>query len=335
MIPGRITDPRTVDRTVLEATIREGRTPVVQFSEPGYDEAILREINALCAEFGSNIEVRFYGHYDSTFDARWLRFVPEVVHLSVDCLLTIEHPEVIGYLPHLRRLSLGVHKLDRPDILDVLPLEDLEVLRLCETRKADVRLAPLQRCRSLRTLHLAGHTRDFDTLAQLDSVSDLTLASIPSKQSVAAVSSMRGLRELGLILGGRDNIDEIGHPDLRVLEVVRVRGLSSLGALSRFPSLETLRIEDQLRLISLDVTRSLPNVRTLTIANCKKLSKVTGLDTLTRLETLVLSMTPVDLEDLARSGFPKSLKTVRVHTGTKRGNDAAHEFLTALGYEID
>jgi len=90
-------------------------------------------------------------------------------------------------------------------------------------------------------------------------------------------------------LGSRSSIAEFTHPGLRKLSIVWVRELEELGPLRRFPNLEDLAIEDQLRLTVLDVDGL--NLRRLTVANCKRLKQIAGLEGQTRLEHLSVPAT--------------------------------------------
>jgi hypothetical protein len=83
----RIEDITTVDRSQIEAILKNGVRPIIQFSAPGYSAELLRQIDSLCAELGVAIEVRFYGHYRTGVDASCLALLPNVASLSVDCLI--------------------------------------------------------------------------------------------------------------------------------------------------------------------------------------------------------------------------------------------------------
>lgn len=328
----RLENITAIDRAQIAAALAKGDSPIVQFSGPGYSSKLLSEINAACDEFGAGLEVRFYGHYGVAFDASCLTHLPHVASLSIDCLTSATNLNALFGLSRLRRLSLGVFDLGQPGILADLPLETLEALYLCETRRADVDLSPLIRARSLRRLHVSGHIRGFDTLAGLSAVADLTLRSIPKKQSLAIISHMRGLRNLLIILGGRTNIDEITHTELTRLDVVWVRGLSSLGTTARFPALRHLRVEDQLQLQSIDLATTSPALRRLSIFNCKNLRSLGELTEQRELIELRIGRTALDFEALLKSGLPDSLQCVAFYTGRKKVDDPMRRRLDALCY---
>jgi hypothetical protein len=87
--------------------------------------------------------VRFYSHY-SGFDFSTLRNLPSVVNLSVDCLRgNANNIEVLGELENLKILSLGIDKMDFPEILALPKLRKLEELRLGPTDRHPIQLSPL------------------------------------------------------------------------------------------------------------------------------------------------------------------------------------------------
>lgn len=69
MINNRITDPERLTGSEIQAIVDHGQSPTVQFSKPIYDGPLLEKLNSLCVEFGSNLEVRFFGFYGQAFDA--------------------------------------------------------------------------------------------------------------------------------------------------------------------------------------------------------------------------------------------------------------------------
>lgn len=330
----RITDPTRLDPALVERRAAEGLSTTIQFSKPGFTPKLLRELDGLCQRFGTALEVRFYGFYHGqAFDAACLAHLPHVQWLSVDCLTAATSLDALSRLAHLRRLSVGILDLDRPDLLAHLPLEQLTELRLCETRKNLLDLAPLARCRHLERLHLADHTRNFDVLAQLSTVQQLSLRSIPKRQaSLAALNSMPSLRDLTVILGGRDHLDELHLPHLTDLAVIWVRGLTALGDLSRFPALRKLRVEDQLRLAALDLAPASPALEHLCVINCKGLRTLGPLQHLSRLHTLRIFKTALDADAFLRAGLPATLKTFHFYTGKKSLDEPLKARLAALGY---
>ncbi|HEX8239820.1 MAG TPA: hypothetical protein VF574_08795 [Allosphingosinicella sp.] len=331
MIEPRITDPPKVDAGMVRALVGSGGSATIQFSKAVYSPELLRRVNLLCAEFGDSLEVRFYAHYGSCFDASALAHLPDVRWLSVDCLTQIRNEDELGGLRSLTRLSLGVYELDRPAFLETLSGAQLRHLTLTETARRNLDLAPIAKWRELRTLYVEGHVRNIELVAGLPNLDSLTLRAMPKHQSLAFLADCAGLRSLTLVLGGRSLIEELAHPDLESLSVVRVRGLESIGSLHRFPSLRRLKIEDQLQIRCLDVSGG-TGLHSLQLSNCKNLEEIRGLGNLGRLRELRVSRTKLDLDALVRREWPPSLETLGLYSGSQKWNDAARAILDSRGY---
>jgi hypothetical protein len=325
----RITDPVKVDGRMIEAIIASGQRPTIQFSQPGYSPELLRSVNHLCGKFGKELEVRFFGHYGGHFDASVLNHIPDVSWLSVDCLEIVNEQEIANLAP-LRRLSFGVYKFDKPRFLYQLDLRKLDSLVLSENAKRNLDLSALQNSRELETLFLNGFSKNIEVLAGLPKLKQLSLGGIAKTQSLRFVCDMSGLRSLTLILGSRQSIDEIAHPGLEELSVLRVRGLEGLGSLERFPCLRELTVEDQNKIGSINVSGS--SLRKLILMNCKNLKEIEGLGGLGELVEFRTSQTRLDLKALLEGEWPPSLEVLALYSGSQKWNDAARETLNRRGY---
>jgi len=295
-----------------------------------YTPALLRRVNDLCAELGDRLEIRFYGHYDEVFDAEALTHLPDVKRLSVDCLTTIRNEVEIGRLPYLEQLSFGVFDFDQPHFLGSLPLSNLRRLVISETAKRNFDLAPLAQAQHLRVLFLNGHTRNVEAIGALPLLSELTLSAMPKTRSLGFLSDVAALRTLTLILGGRVNLDEFRHPLLKEFNVIRVRGLETIGDLARFPYLRRLSVEDQLQLRTIDVAGT--ELRRLSLFNCKNLARIKGLDALGELEEFRTGGTNLDLDGLRDRPWPPSLRVLALYRSSRLWNLATRRHLDGLGY---
>lgn len=330
MITERIQNPETIEHSAIEEILQSGRTATLQFSQSVYTDTLLNDVNQLCRAFGARIEVRFYGHYAEEFDASVLSALPDVRWLSVDCLTSIRNAEYLWQLPALERLSFDVYEFDRPDFLSGIPAERLTQLLLGETRKRNFDLAPLGQCKSLRSLFLQGHIRHIDTLGEATALEELRLGSIAAKQDLAFINEIRALKSLELLLGSRTNFDEVSHPTLEILRLIRVRGLETLGGLQRFPLLKQLRIEDQAKLASISLAGL--QLRELALVNCKTLSEIEGLAQQSELTSFRTSRTQLDLEALLDFPWPPGMETVALYSSREKWNKSARKKLDDLGY---
>lgn len=326
----RISDPKEFSSDDLVAACSARQKLTVQFSRPdAYSPALLQRLNEACRMAGGQLQVRFFGHYGTSFDAIVLQQLPQVRDLAVDCLTEIQNEEEIGELPNLTRLTLGVFELNRPDILETLKLGQLTSLILVENRKRNFDLSPLSRCESLETLSVNGHSKGIEAVAALPKLRKLMLSAFAKKNSLDFISEIAQLKELTLILGGRFDINDLSSASLEMLQVLRVRGLGDLGDLSRLPALLALRIEDQLQLAELDLRGA--NLERLWLFNCKNLSILSGLETQNRLWEFWASQVALDLDELRDRAWPPSATSVGLFSGSRKWNEDAKASLADRG----
>jgi len=327
---GRISDPEGLSpKDVMKACEQRGHL-VVQFSKPeAYFPAILQSLNEACRLAEDRLQVRFYGHYGTQFDAVVLRQLPEARNISVDCLSEIVNEEEVGKLPNLKILSLGIFELNRPDILDTLDLGQLTRLVLSENRKRNIDLTPLSRCGSLEELFVNGHSKGIKAIANLDRLRKLTLSGYAKTHPLNMISAIANLKELTLILGGRSDLEDLTSTSLEVMQVLRVRGLATLGDLSRFPALAALRVEDQLQLLQVDLRGA--NLKRLWLSNCRNLSELPGLDRQKRLQELRASGVALDLNALRDRDWGPTTCSVALFSGSNKWNEDTKARLTARG----
>jgi protein phosphatase 1 regulatory subunit 7 len=328
----RINDPAAIDRELIESIFLAGKTPTLQFSKPCYSRPILADIDKLCQEYGSKIEVRFYGHYSGAFDASILKYLPNVSWLSVDCLLRATNIGSLAGLSHLKKLSLGIYHLDDADILKKINIGKLERLVVGENNKKNIDLSPLSLCELLKELYIVGHTKGIGSVRTLSSLRTLSLGSIPNKQQLDFVNDITSLRRLVIILGGRNNISELRHPQLEELEILRVRGFNDCDSLSTLPGLRHLAIEDQIKLERIAFTDLSSSIRYLRINNCKGLKRIDGLEKLRNLVHLRISRTAVDVDRIMVLPKPDSLDVFALYSGKVKKDSEIRKTLDSRGY---
>ncbi|WP_454774177.1 hypothetical protein [Janthinobacterium tructae] len=330
--PQRIQNPERIDAGAIRAAIASGQQVLVQFNTLGEPGPLLADLDALAASCGTALTIRIYGYDPRVFDARILRALPHVASLSIDCHRQAIHLEALGELRHLKRLSLGVYELAQADILQLDNLRGLEYLNLGESARNNIDLAPLRHYAHLASLAIEGHSQQIDTLASLPALHELSLYRIKNKVALDFISEMARLDRLLLQLGGRESLAHIEAPLLRKLEVIRVRGLETLGDIGRFPLLQALWVEDQIKLRQIALGPN-PVLERLNLHTCKTLDSLPGLATLPALRQLSASETMLDIDALLAHGLPASLTHARLRTGRKTRDDAIAAQLVQLGYE--
>lgn len=329
----RIDRPKSIDERRIAQFFSNGvSTVVLQFPDDSdYEARLLEEVNSACKLFGSKLNVRFYGHHSSKFDCGWLRYLPDVRSLNLDCLTSVSNAPEIDRLQNLEEFTFGVFETDLPDLLRFSSLRGVRRLILAESRKNNIDLAPLAQYERLQVLFLNSQTRNIEALGRLNGIKKLLLGSMPKKQQLKFVGAMSGLLSLTLILGGRESLHALAHPGIRHLEVLRVRGVTDID-LSLFPQLEKLSIEDQLHLKYLGL-ESATLMRWLSIWNCKSFRELRGLSGARHLEYLFVGKTSID-PDVVLSTAPESLKHLAITGYGKHKAEELKARIESLGYSL-
>jgi protein phosphatase 1 regulatory subunit 7 len=329
----RIERPKSIDERRIAQSLSNGaNTVVLQFPDDSdYEPRLLEEVNSACKLFGAKLNVRFYGHHSSKFDCGWLRYLPDVRSLNLDCLTSVSNAHEIERLEHLEEFAFGVFESDLPDLLRFSSLLGIRRLILAESRKNNIDLAPLAQYERLQVLFLNSHTRNIDALGRLNGIKKLLLGSMPKKQPLNFVGAMSGLLSLTLILGGRESLHTLAHPGVRHLEILRVRGVTEFD-LSLFPQLEKLYVEDQLHFKRLELEPA-TLLRRLSIWNCKNFRELGGLSCASHLEYLFVGKTSI-YPEVVLSTAPKSLKYLNFTGYAKRKADELKARIESLGYSL-
>jgi protein phosphatase 1 regulatory subunit 7 len=325
----RITD--SDDLTIAENLLAQGQEVVVQFSEDGYSVDTLRGLNELAIKYGNSLQIRFFGFYSSSFDFRTLLAVKDVRNLAVDCLLNASNFETLGELSSLSRLSVGVYNSLPENLLSYASLNNLESLSVTESKQRKLDLSHLSRFELLRELCVVGHTKSIASIGSVSGLTELRLSQIGSGQKIDFINSLSMLKKLTVILGGRDNLNEVMSPSIEELQVLRVRGISEIEP-TNFPRLKSLLVEDQIRLQSMEFTSGNQDLKKVVLGNCKDLASVRGLAELPSLDTFRVYQTSLDLDALLSQGLPPSLRNFAFYTKSQKKNSAIQGKLAALGY---
>lgn len=134
---------------------------------------------------------------------------------------------------------------------------------------------------------------------------------------------------MSIELGGRETIDELAHDTLERLDFGRVRGLRSLGDLSRFPNLRDLRLMEQAQIKEIDITPL--NLKTLEIMICKNLSEIRGLQAQNSLRNLTVTCTSLDPKPLITHLRRPELREAYLYFGKKEWDGIASKQMADLG----
>ena len=327
----RITDPTFLDTNLIDKEIKEGKHVIVQFSKNIYSHEMLAELNKLCSIYDMSLGIRFYGHDYTAFDFETLETIPDVKCLDVDCLHFADNLYALNNLMHLQKLSLGVYELKETEILKLDNLKKITDLTLWETKTKALNLKYLAEYSNLNCLRLRSHTKNIFAIANLKNLNYLSLELI-KKTPVSFINSLKNLKTLKFILGGRENIQEIEDNEIEHLEIEWVRGFNDLSNISKFRKLKLLGIEDNIQFKRLDFKNNLPFLQRLYISNCKTFDSLTGLSNLKSLERISIYKTEIDFDNFIQQDFPNSLKAIRFFTSKSKLDQKIKSKIKQLGY---
>ncbi|MGO4698949.1 hypothetical protein AB4Z50_32340, partial [Paenibacillus sp. 2TAB26] len=139
---------------------------------------------------------------------------------------------------------------------------------------------------------------------------------------------------LKIILGGRENINEIKENYIETLEIIRVRGLNDLDSLNRFMGLRNLLIEDQIQIFKINLQNNLNKLMDLKLLNCKQLNSLTGLENLRSINQIRIYKTDIDFNSLINEPLPKTLKIFGFYTTKTKIDKEIEKTLINSGYRL-
>lgn len=327
----RITDVSTINKEEIRQLSSEGKRVVIQFSEESYNVDFLQELNQFSLDFDGVFDVRFYGHYSSSFNGFYLKYLQDIPSLLIDCLTKAENLSELGNMKNLQALSLGVYEMDFPEVLGLSSLKSLKSLSLGETKKSNIDLAYLKNCKELTSFHTTGHAKNIEVLVGLPLLESLCLSQIKKNVNIDFVSNLSSLKFLRIILGGRDSITSIENRSITKLEIIRVRGLEDIGDIGRFPKLEELQVEDQIKIRQVKFGGN-ESLRYIKLLNCRTLEDISSIIYLPMLDHLRIFKTNIDYKSFINQNLPKSLKVLAFYTAKSKQDKVIKEDLDARGY---
>lgn len=328
----RITDPKKIDKRIIDEHIKSGKHVIVQFSQNSYNRKMLIELNVLSKKYSRDFGIRFFGHYGKSFDLKYLELIPDVKCLYIDCLMNIENIEHLKRLEHLEKLSIGIFELKETEVLSYQNLWNIEELFLTETKTKAFNLEYLKNFKNLKFLTVGDHTKNINSIGYLENLETLYLNSI-KKVPISFINNLSKLKTLKFTLGSRVNIKEIENNEIENLEITWVRGFNDLSNISNFKKLKKLFIQDNIKLEKIEFDDKSETLKSLIISNCKTLNKLTGINKLTNLETLTIFKTNIDFEQFFNSELPKSLKTFIFKTTKIKTDRKITEKILERGYK--
>lgn len=269
----------------LEHLASDPKTTAIQISEPiGEKEADLLE--NLVFSRRPDILFRVYGHYSSKCDLRFLKRIPSIQKLSVDCLMKASGIEVVTEFKALEKLAVGVFELDNFNFLDDID-PNLKELNLYGTRSKKPRLDAVRRFTQLEKLYLEGQYKGIEVINDLKKLQKIVLRSI-STTDVNYLSGLEHLWSVDVKLGGIKNFDALTSlPNLKYLELWQVRELADITFISDLKKLQNLFLQSLPNVTHLPNLKRLTRLRRICLENLKNLQDVSSLRTAPALKEFI------------------------------------------------
>jgi hypothetical protein len=295
------------------------RLRVLQCSKPVRDDVWSLANEHFCTR-RPDVQLRAYGHYSIECDLSFVRLLSNVRHFAADCLMQASRVEALSALQGLESLSLEIFGLTDFSVLGRLP-PSLTSLSLGATRSKRPSLAPLRRFRSLRVLHLEGHSKDIEVLSELRDLEDVTLRSITTPD-LQYLADLPRLWSIDLKLGGIRGFAGVeGKQSIKHLELWQVRDLRNVDVAETLPGLQYLFLQSLPHVDSLPGLAGSTALRRIVVENLKGLRGLETLEAAPALEDFALldgrKQTPQQLLPVLRN--PR-VRRVSAFFGSDRKN---------------
>lgn len=329
----RINSTTTIDKAHIELELNAGKQVIIQFVTNSYTSETLTHLNELCSRNSRKLCVRFYGHYQGSFDCAIVLQIPDVKCLYIDCDKA-ENINCLSELQHLEELNLSIFELNQPEILASASFKRIQLLGIGETRTNSLNLEHLSDYTNLVELGIVAQTKNIDTVGELSKLKALSLYRV-KKAPLEFVNRLINLKKFDLILGSRNNINDINNCPIEQLQIVQVRGFNDLGDLSRFSQLKKLVVENQIQLRELNFSTAFPHLEALSVLDCKTFDTLMGLTNLPALASLILYNTRIEFDQFIEQEFPVTLKHLGFYTRKSKADVIIKEELNKRGYSCN
>jgi Leucine-rich repeat (LRR) protein len=206
-------------------------------------------------------------------------------------------------------------------------LTRLESLRIASTKRP-MSLRPIERFAGLRSLFVEGPHRDYDAIASLTALEDLTLRSV-TLPDLSVLVPLARLRSLDIKLGGTRDLallPRIGR--LEYLELWMIRGLDNVSAVAEVETLQHLFLQALRQVDRLPSFAGATVLRRVDLDTMKGLTDLAPLAEAPTLEILnLVAMRHADPEVLRPFVGHPTLRAGIWGFGSDRKNFAAQDLL--------
>lgn len=165
------------------------------------------------------------------------------------------------------------------NIKPILHLDSLENLQLGEFKDKKISLDLLGELSNLNYLSVVKQPNGLESITRLDKLEELALTSYPVDK-LSFLNKLQNLKRLYIGFGTSKNIDTINQlENLEELDILWVKQLSDINAISKLTGLIKLKIEDEKQIKSLpDLSKlkQLKNIRLMNISTLEDISSLTN-----------------------------------------------------------
>ena len=170
-----------------------------------------------------------------------------------------------------------------PGVTDIKPIlhlaDSLENLQLGELKEKKISLDLLGELSNLNYLSVVRQPNGLESITQLPKLTELALTGY-SVDKLSFLNELQNLRRLYIGFGTSKNIDTISQlENLEELDILWVKQLADIHAISKLTSLIKLKIEDEKQIKSLpDLSqlKRLKNIRLMNISTLEDISSLTN-----------------------------------------------------------
>jgi hypothetical protein len=319
-----------VDSLVADRTLKRIQT------ESPMDLATADLLNERLFSRREDVEFRVYWLGGPVWDLKFVTRMPNLRRLTADSMLDAKGIEYVTELPKLRELGIGIRSLESFNFLNDLASDELTSLSLDATASKKPSLAPLRRFAKLQRLYLEGQQKEIEVVAGLPHLEDVTLRSITTPD-VEYLRPLKQLWSVDIKLGGTKNLAALeGMTSIKYLELWQIRGLADLAFVSTLANLQFLFLQSLPQVHALPDLSRLKKLRRVHLETMKGLKDVRGLAAAPALEELIhvdaKGMEPADYVEVLQG---KSLKRIRIGTGSTAKNEEVSAMAAARGVEAD
>lgn len=328
----RINFDASLTAAQVEEVVANPEASVLQTRQPP-GPATWQLINDELLSRRPDVSIRVFGDRAEVVDLDFLRHIPRVRKLSLDCLRRVESLKGLAGLPELVDLAVDIESLTDFDFLTLVPA-GLRRLLLGGTKSKKPRLDHLARFSALERLYLEGPREGLAVIGQLTNLRELVLRSL-RLDDLAFLRRLPQLWSLDLKLGSASDLSALeGLEELKYLELWQIKGLADTSFISTLTGLEALFLQSLRRVTQLPDFSPLERLRRIHLDNMKGITDITPVLGAPALEEFIcVSIANLQPQDFAALLERGQLKSARFGFSSGKKNREVRELMAEHGVD--